>query len=162
MNGLMDSTDFVNRNRSAVEWASLQIQPDLHDMTSFLALILNFTAVTGNALRWRYSFTRAVRQSEAGIVAVPNADDDLSGEFIAINLYEFRNVAAAGGKDQDGPLDTPPRTVGPVGGWWNGSAWTIDDVKQPVVMHKVYTSEGNIGYVFSHPNPIRCIEEIPA
>lgn len=158
MNDLMGVRDRVRRTETAVEWATTQLQPALHDMSSFLAMITGWTTVTGNTMRWRYSFKRAVRQVQANVITVDNANDDATYEYLAINLYEFRNSDSGAGRDQDGPLNDPNRTVGPVGSDWTGSYWAAGDVPQPVIMHKVYVASGDIGYVFSHPNPVRCIE----
>lgn len=160
MNDLMGVRDRVRRTETAIEWATTQLQPPLHDMSSFLAMITGWSTVTGNTMRWRYSFKRAVRQLQANVIAIDNADDDLASDYIAINLYEFKNndTFLGVGRDQDGPLNDPYRTVGPVGADWTGSYWANPDIPQPVIMHKVYIASGDIGYVFSHPNPVRCIE----
>lgn len=159
MNGLLDQADYVGRNHGPVDWARMQMRPGAHDMAPFLAMITGWVVVPAHTIRWRYTFKRAVRENLADVVKINNAEDDLDLEPIAINLYEYRNVSLPAEADQDGPLAVPNRTVGPVGAKHTGATWVPDTTEQPVIMFKVYTKEGDIGYVFSHPNPVACVPE---
>jgi len=156
MNGLVDTADYVGRNRSAVDWAASQLQPDLFDMSSFMATLLGALPLTGNSARWAYKFKRSSREGVSNIVQVAQAEDDFTNSFMALNLYEFNNTSAG---DQDGPFSAPLRVIGPVGSSWTGLNFTTADFNQPVIMHKTYRTDGEVAYVFSHPNPVRCIEE---
>jgi hypothetical protein len=160
MNDLVQNSAYINRNKSAIDWAQRAIQPENFEIAYFLAVLKGFQLMQAN--RWRYSFRRAVLEIQpTGIWYddVLDAEDESAAAYEAINLYEFPNTGTA---TQDGDLNTPPMTVGPVGATYDGTNWSFASPSTAlVVMYKQYTKDGTIKYFFSHPNPVRCIEEEP-
>lgn len=163
MNGLVQGTAYVDRNRSAIDWARAEMQPENFDISHFLAVLTGYESIPGTSgNRWRYRFVRAVLTSPIGATwfeQIANAEDESLSDYRAFNLYEFPNTATS---TQDGPLDTPPSTVGPVGASYDDVAetWSFPEASPAlVVMHKMYAKDGAAIYFFSHPNPIRCLPE---
>lgn len=143
-----------------MDWARVQMQPDNFEIQHFLAILIDYQLLQPN--RWLYKFRRASIDWLAGNVwyqEVLNAEDDTVNNFLAVNLYEFVNT---GSFTQDGDLATPPTTVGPVGAWYDfgEQSWSmLDPSSALVIMHKAYAVNGDISYFFSHPNPMRCLDQ---
>ena len=160
MNGLVQGSAYLNQNRSAIDWARAEMQPPVHDLSTFLAMLTGYQLIADN--RWKYSFRRAVLDVQGANIwfdDISNAEDDRSSAFDAINLYELPNTNTS---TQDGDLTAPPMTVGPVGTTYDDIAesWSFADPPTAVViMHKVYAKAGQLKYCFMHPNPVRCLPQ---
>jgi len=150
MNDMMDGTEFTQNNQFATEYAYRASMPNPYEPRKFLARLTTATAISGG--RWSYAGTAAVM-----LVSSPYSEIISAGGETFTGAINLREVFNSSGTDIDGMnFTSPAATVGPVGSFFDVSAWATTGLEALVEITVVYAKTGEPMFYFDRPNPLRC------